>query len=360
MIEKIETNIPATVRPVLKEAFGWPGYLAAYDQGKATFGFFDDNTVIGVIVCGLIETKTSGRIGIVKYVATKKQAQGKGAASALTEEALRWFETQGCREVAACVEGYNTASAQLFEKRGFHPRPFLWQLRRYRWQLPKVWLMSNHFFDMGHFWWSKSDDTQESSCLKPQGLWMWVVTFFLFMGFLLRQSVPLDIQTLGSVGIGLFLLTLMRFGPIYWMAKRLDYPLVYKGWETSLLLSAFVLWVTGGIFYAPGGLYPDKPGWREDEERDLLATLHVPGLIGLWLLHIFVFSVLYFSPGLDRFASELSLIFFMVSFAVMFDAWFAFFPVDSMAGGRVRKHYPKLWLMIAVSSVGLFIVASLL
>lgn len=357
MVQKITENVTNSIQPILREAFGWPGYLAAYDRGKATFGFFEDTHLMGVIVCGLIDTPSNGRIGVVKYVATLKKVQGRGAASALTDAALAWFEEQKCDEVAACVEGYNTASSQLFEKRGFKPRPFLWQLKRYRWQLPKVWLLSNHFFDQGHFWWSKTEDDNDTPPLKPQGFWVFVLTLMLFVGFLMRQTLPLTLETVGGVFGGLVLISVIRYGPMVWTSRWLKYPLVYKGWETSVLLTAFVMWVMGGIFYAPGGLYPDKKNWREDQERRILANIHLPGLLSLSFLQIVWLGLMRGTSWLDGRETMADVWFLMISFALIFDVWFAFFPVDSFAGGRVRKVYPKVWVVIALSSLVTLFVA---
>src|ERR671916_42200 len=75
----------------------------------------------------------------------------------LVGAALQSFEERGCREMFACVEGYNSSSANLFAARGFTILSFGEQLRRYGFLgTLLLWLKTSRLgADVGHFLWTR-------------------------------------------------------------------------------------------------------------------------------------------------------------------------------------------------------------
>ncbi|MBI4874396.1 MAG: GNAT family N-acetyltransferase [Acidobacteria bacterium] len=73
-----------------------------------------DGEALGFVTC-----KLEGRRGRIILVATASRARGRGIARAMTEGALRWFQSQGAEGVEVGTQLRNVAAARLYESRGF-------------------------------------------------------------------------------------------------------------------------------------------------------------------------------------------------------------------------------------------------
>src|ERR671916_2069003 len=83
-----------------------------------------DGELLGAVVLRTFGLPGNGRGedrrgGVMLWLMTDSGARGLGVGGRLVEAALRSFEERGCREVLACVEGYNSSSANLFATRSF-------------------------------------------------------------------------------------------------------------------------------------------------------------------------------------------------------------------------------------------------
>src|SRR3712207_5185221 len=92
--------------------------------------------LIGSVVLKTFGLPGSGRDenrlgGVMLWLMVDPGARGVGVGGHLVEAALRSFEERGCQEVFACVEGYNSSSANLFAARGFTMLSSGEQLGRY-------------------------------------------------------------------------------------------------------------------------------------------------------------------------------------------------------------------------------------
>jgi ribosomal protein S18 acetylase RimI-like enzyme len=110
------------------------------------------------------------RGGVMVWLMVEPGARRLGVGGRLLEEALRSFEERGCREVVfACVEGYNSSSANLFVARGFTILSFGEQLRRYGiLGTLALWLKTSRLGgDMGNFLWASPGQVRlESPALQ--------------------------------------------------------------------------------------------------------------------------------------------------------------------------------------------------
>ncbi len=97
------------------------------------------------------------RGGVMLWLMVEPRARRLGVGGRLVEAALRSFEERGCQEVFACVEGYNSSSANLFAARGFTILSFGEQLRRYGFLgTLLLWLRTSRLgADVGHFVWAR-------------------------------------------------------------------------------------------------------------------------------------------------------------------------------------------------------------
>src|SRR5215208_3419787 len=93
------------------------------------------------------------------------EARRLGVGGQLVEAALRSFEERGCREVFACVEGYNSSSVNLFAARGFTILSFGEQLRRYGFLgTLLLWLRTSRLGgDVGNFLWARPGQLESDS-----------------------------------------------------------------------------------------------------------------------------------------------------------------------------------------------------
>lgn len=347
---EINENHSKHVRALMRQGFGLFGHLMAFDVGKKTFAVEDEGVLLGVIVCGEIKKSHSIAYGMVKYIVTDHRAQGLGVASMLVDEAMTWFEAQGHAQIIACVEGYNTASSQLFEKRGFQIRSFPWQLKHYGLRLPWVWLQGNHGLDLGHFWWvkeqTKTNDVSSSTSLKASLAHLFISALIPWV-IVLRQNIP---WTSSWIWLGpLMSLSLfgIRFLPMMIYAKIKKYPLSYRGFDNGQVLAFFISGVLGGVFLSYGGVYPNKPFWREDEERTPLAQMHGWALLSTMLFTVILIVIRHFGLLSPFWQPYLLVMIFITIFMQFFDTMFAFFPMSSYAGARVRAGYPKFWWVFA-------------
>ncbi len=118
--------------------------------------------LLGSVVLRTFELPGSGRYdhprgGVVLWLMVDPEARRLGVGGRLVEAALRSFEERGCQEVFACVEGYNSSSANLFAARGFTILSFGEQLRRYGFLgTLLLWLKTSRLgADVGHFLWAR-------------------------------------------------------------------------------------------------------------------------------------------------------------------------------------------------------------
>ena len=357
MIELLHTDQTKTLQPIMKKSFGLFGWFMAFDVGDHTLVYKEDDTILGGIVCGTIQLSKSKKLGMIKYLFTHPDAQGKGVAKKLFAAAMEHFESSGYAEVAGCVEGHNTASSNLFAKHGFAIRSTSDQWRRYHKALPKVWFKGNHQIDIGYFWWSKAlndtiPNTPEDRHAKPLGAW-WIQVLFhacLVMLLTLRQGWGFNVHILWQAPLVSLVLFGLKFIPMRLAAKRLQFPVVYRYWETGMILAALITLLFSGVFISFGGLYPNQAVWREDKQRQKLFMMTLPSVLVLLVasaLSVFLIPVL--TPTVSNPLNDLLFVLrFYVPFVAFLDLLFAISLMNGMGGGRIRKVSPLLWAVFLV------------
>src|SRR5918998_3297018 len=113
--------------------------------------------LVGAVVLRTFGLPGEGKSGVMTWLMTDPGARGLGVGGRLVEAALQSFEERGCREMFACVEGYNSSSANLFAARGFTILSFGEQLRRYGFLgTLLLWLKTSRLgADVGQFLWTR-------------------------------------------------------------------------------------------------------------------------------------------------------------------------------------------------------------
>ena len=325
-----------------------------------------DRQLLGATVLKLFPLPGNRKGGLVYWVFTAPEARGLGMGQRLIEAALQFFEEQGCDEIMACVEGFNTSSNKLFATRGFSILSPGQQLRRYGSGVFSVWARIFHFIDIGHFVWARPaaerpDSPTVQRCPElVEGWWGSVVAnvlialLALWRGSGFRGFDPYAFLALPLMVILFFGLRdlAMRF-----TARRYGLAVRYRAWESGFPLSLAIALGLGRLFPMPGAVYPTSDRWRY---RDLLPRLGcialagaLPALAltwGAWALSRF--GAL--PPGVETWLGYAG---FIGKPLALFDVALPFFPFASFNGRRIWDWNRVAWGILAVAAVAVFLVS---
>ena len=319
-----------------------------------------DGRLVGAVVPETVVLPDKRRGGLMLWLMTDPGTRGFGVGGRLVEAALRFFEERGCREVFACVEGFNTSSSRLFATRGFTILSFGEQLRRYG---PlgtlALWLRTHRFGgDVGHFLWARPGATKSDS---PALQW-WVGTFASALVFLLVGWRNGLIGGLGAASVlGGIVVVVALFGlreAVMRLAARLQgLPVRHRAWEAAFPLSFGIAAAFGVFLPAPGSVYPRGSAWRY---RDLVPKLGLTALAGASVVLVFAWA----AWALLRFGSlppEVAAWLHAAQTAglslAIIEVLFPFSPFASFSGRRVWDWNRPMWGVLAVAAVALFLVA---
>ncbi len=379
------TQSPIRVRPMLaheKEAlagvmrrafsltqqlfFSWKGHALVAER---------EGALVGGVVVNTFPLAGGRKGGIVLWIFTDPDVRGLGAGQALAESAIAFFEDEGCTDMFACVEGYNTSSSKLFATRGFGILSPGAQFRRYGLGTFAMWYHTFHFIDVGHFLWTRPPaEHPDSPMLQWWGvLLMNVVLLWLalwrqhnFQAFPPRYLLIVPLILLVFFGArSLAMLAAaraqgLRSGSASDLGSVSD--LRYRAWETGFPLGIVIALAMGGLYPNPGGFYPTTNRWRYREWLPQLGPVALAGVVptllltwGLWALG--EFGNLGYRLGQETWGEQVRNIALMVGVTLsVFDVMTPFFPLASFNGRRLWDWKPWLWGVCALVTVALFFV----
>jgi ribosomal protein S18 acetylase RimI-like enzyme len=315
--------------------------------------------LVGAVVLRTFGLPGGRKSGVMTWLMTDPGARGLGVGGRLVGDALRFFEEQGCQEVFACVEGYNSSSANLFAARGFTILSFGEQLRRYgSLGALLLWLRTSRLGgDVGHFLWARPRQ------LKPDdpALQWWVgalanALVLLLVGWRgnwLEDSAPATL-----VGVVLIVVTLLglREGAMRLASWLRGLPVRHRAWESAFPLSLGVALTLGAFLPATGSVYPRQGAWHY---RDLLPKLGPIAFAGASAILLFAWA----AWALARFGGPSLEITHWLSTAhraglmlAAFDVLLPFSPFVSFDGRRVWDWNRAAWGVLAVAVLGLLLV----
>jgi GNAT superfamily N-acetyltransferase len=370
-VREMQAGEERAVASVMRRSFNWFARLF-FDFGDKAFVCEVDGEIVGGITLSVFSVGRGRRGGLIKWVFTGPEARGRGVATELIDHALAWFETEGCSDVFACIEGHNTGSSNRFARRGFVALSFFQQLRRYRWNLPKVWLKTVHLFDVGHFLWLRSGEPVDGQvrAARVAGAAGSTLSFF---GTILVQTLAFYGATLRWSGAGpahagpVLLQTFLAVAAIFsirvvsmaFAARAMGREVVYRPWESGLFLSV-VLGIFGtGPFPVPGTLYPATVNgadgrhlWSYRDELPWMGPMAYAGGISMvitgWLLQVASGGAVELSPMLGG-AVDMGLVF--VRILLIFEVLLPVFPFACYNGRRVLEWRRASWGVMALGTV---------
>jgi ribosomal protein S18 acetylase RimI-like enzyme len=323
-----------------------------------------DGELLGSVVLRTFELPGSGREeyrrgGVMLWLMTDSGARGLGVGGRLVEAALRSFEERGCREVFACVEGYNSSSANLFAARGFTILTLGEQLRRYGLLgTLLLWLRTSRLGgDVGHFLWGRPGQAKPDS---PTLQW-WIgalanALVLLLVGW--RGNWLGDFDPVTFVGVVLIVVTLL--GLREWSMRLVAWlrglPVRHRAWESPFPLSLGVVLLLGVYLPTPGSVYPRQGTWHY---RDLLPTLGPIAFAGASAILLFAWgawALAGFGGSSPEVAHWLSTAHRAGLILATFDVLVPFSLFVSFDGRRVWDWNRAAWSVLAIAVLGLLLV----
>jgi ribosomal protein S18 acetylase RimI-like enzyme len=299
------------------------------------------------------------RGGVMLWLMVEPGARGLGVGGRLVEAALQSFEEQGCQEVFACVEGYNSSSANLFAARGFTILSFREQLRRYGiLGTLALWLRTSRLGgDVGNFLWARPGQLESDS---PALQW-WIgalvnALVLLLVGWQGHWLSGFDPATL--LGVVLIIVTLLglREGAMRLMAWLRGLPVRHRAWESAFPLSLSIALLLGVFLPVPGSVYPRQRAWSY---RDLLPKLGSIAFAGALAVLVFAWAAWVLarfgglSPEVTHWLNVAHRAGLMLA---VFDVLLPFSPFVSFDGRRVWDWNRAVWGVLAIAVLGLLLV----
>src|SRR5215210_683281 len=224
-----------------------------------------DGQLVGAVVPKLFTLPDGRRCGVIFWLMTAPETRGLGVGGRLVGAALRSLEVRGCREMFACVEGFNTDSSRLFAAQGFTILSLWEQWRRYG--LPGtfvLWAKTSRFGgDVGHFLWARPGASRPDS----PALQCWIGAFlsaliFLVAGWRGGWIEGFDPATvLGGVAAVVALYGLREVA-MRLAARSQGLSVRHRAWEAAFPWSLGIALMLGWFFPAPGSVYPRSAEWR--------------------------------------------------------------------------------------------------
>ena len=356
IIRPMQTDEKQAVHSIMRQSFPliqqWffsctPNVLVAERDGQ----------LLGVTVLKLFSLPKNRKGGLIYWVFTAPEARGLGLGQRLVEAGFDFLGKQGCDEILACVEGFNTSSNKLFATRGFSILSPGQQFRRYGIGTFSVWAKIFHVMDIGHFVWARPAAERPD---RPVLQW-WGNVLANALVALLALWRSNGFHTINPIAfLALPLMVILFFGlrdlAMRLVANRHGLAVRYRAWESGYPLSLGIALGFGKLFPMPGSVYPTSNKWRY---RDLLPKLGAVALVGAlpalaltwgaWALSNFGTLPPEIETWLD-FAS------FVGKPLALFDIALPFFPFASFNGGRVWDWNRVIWGILALAAVAVFLV----
>jgi GNAT superfamily N-acetyltransferase len=349
LIRPIRDGEKAAAQQVMRRAFS----LTA----RPFFTWSDDvlvavhaDRIVGGVVLEHFKVAKDLKIGFVSWIFTDPDVRGLGAGQGLIEAALAFFEVEGCDEVSACVEGYNTSSAKLFATRGFSILSPGAQLRRYGLGIIPHWWHAFHFMDVGHFLWVKPGAARpDSPALQWLGTW---VANTLLLWLAVGRQRAWDAVDLWTIPAALLLLLGLRTLVMWAAARAQGLAVRFRAWESSVPLVAAIALAFGGFFPFPGSLYPVAARYRYRELLNRLGPMALAGSLAVLALAVISGAALRWgwASGLISLWQPL---FQIGRILALLDTVVAFFPLASYNGRRLWDWNRGVWAALSLIALAL-------
>lgn len=325
--------------------FSWSKHVLVADR---------EGELLGAIVLKLYDLPEERKGGLVSWVFIAPAARGLRLGQRLVEAGLDFFEREGCDEVTACVEGFNTSSSKIFATRGFELLSFADQVRRYGTGILGLWWKIFHFVDIGHFVWARPAEESKNS---PWAIWL---------GSLLVNALVASLAMwrgngfapLGGTPVAMFIVLLVALGlrtlAMQLAARAQGMKVQFRPWESGFFLSVGIALAGGGYFPMPGAVYPTTYRWSYSKDQTAHARIALAGVLPTLVLVWVVWAMLRFGGFSPVVEVPLSVAQFILKPLALFDIALPFFPFVSFNGRRIWDWNKAVWVVLAAAAVVVF------
>lgn len=273
------------IRSIVRRAFS-PFVRMSFHLTPNTLVAVDDGRVCGAVVLKTVDSRKTGRTGIVSWIFVDPDYSGLGVASRLRDAALDALDGNSCTRVVANIDRDNTNSTNLFAAAGFRAMGPGALFSVFGSGALRIMRHTTHILDPGYALFVKdpADSGRVQTHLQTRPVLQLLATLVLHipivMLLLLRlletpQWSPLLTYRLAAVVAGLLLL---RLGAMWMAARYRGIAVRYHMWESGFLLSIGAAGLFGFLMPVTGSLYPKETFWSARELRGPLATMAVAGL----------------------------------------------------------------------------------
>lgn len=360
-IRKMNNDDKKTVLKIMRRAF--PVFQQLFfSLTKHVLVYEDQDEIFGAVVLKTFSIPKGEKAGVVYWIFTDPDAQGKGVGQALIEAGLEKLEAMGCQSLFAIVEGFNTSSSQLFSRRGFSILPFRDQFQRFGLLgLIKIWWATFHIPDIGHFLWGKPPAQTEGQP-GPQFLATLGLNMLLSLAALWRSyqfAIP-NLTALWALPVVVFLLLETRTILMTLSARKQALSMRFRMWESGFTVSTLLALAFGYYFPIPGSIYPKEKNWRYKSLIPQYGKIALAGVLPSILLAWGSFFLLEFAPVSAWLETALELTLETALTFATFDVVLAFFPFVSFNGRRIWRWQTTIWGVLALSIITLAVLIRLI
>lgn len=315
----------------------------------------------------VIRLPSGTRVGMIAWLMTDPDRRGLGLATKLVKESVRILAEAGCTAIVTDVEGYNTASANVFHGAGF--RRLSVSAQRERWGLLDLiwlWIRTGVAVDPGHFMWvcDRGIVTPASEPAGPSpmrarsfaiALNSLLALFALSLGgglFLAGEAGLPNASRALAVFLGVAVLLIARESAMR-IAAGADGPsFEYRAWEGGWGISALIAIAFGRVLPLPGNLYPAGDGWRT---RDHIVRLGRSSVASAVVLGALVLAASTMRPQAISFIDELArVIVFVGKPLLLFDTLVAVAPFEGFNARHLRDYHKPTWFALAALGLAVF------
>lgn len=321
-----------------KNAFGWGVGLII--PKKKVWGFYahDNDNVVGAVFI----KKLSDDEGVLDWIFVDPIAQGHRLGALLMDQGLAALEDAGLKKQFALVRDDNTASWNMFAKRGYKEPSLFYTMTQFSFKS----MLYRQFYAMvaGYSIWVKDDRLADYPMHPKKRMIVKTLLFSLFLGSSLSLFSLRGLEYFMAATVMVFSVTLVRIIVSFPFA-RLSGPVRFDAPQGGLILSA-LLGMMGTWWPTFGSFVPKKDIWdiRNYAKYDIWAQFFAwMSLLGLYVLSY------YFIPELFTQAVQFYLMFIIII------QGFPFFPLDGMQGARIYRFNKGLYMLSLLLTVLIFV-----
>lgn len=372
-IRELRSEELSIVRDLGKRALSLPmGLLMAATMSPQGLVAEDaTGTIVGVFTLRTVKVGIQ-KLGILDYAAVDPNQQGKGIGKELGNQALIWFRKQGCQKVITTgVDGYNSAAWNAAYSYGLCYWPVSQQIREFGLRWLKLLFVIPHIGTTTFILHSDLDEQEQPEPPASSGVGA-LIGLTLFLGILLlplsrvREVLwdslavsdllaPLNPTTL-ILGAGIMALYIGVRAGAHWLAARaLRLPLIFRLWDSGLILATLIAIAFSGFLPGFGGsFYISKTKFDYGKARPAMGKIMLAGVAASLAL----FTVFTLASRLSVSAfGVISTLGCYVGFAFgITDTLLFFAPFDALPAGHLWRWRWTVWLAVAGSFVGIWLV----